>query len=175
MTGVFTRVCARPESTAGQSVQCATRTATMSNTTRPRLPPRPRGIGPSAASLGRRPFRRPAKGRSPSLSGRCASSMKVRSTTRVEALAERFGIGPWHLSRLFKKHVGASPTQVAQTARVQRANRAIDNTDAGNDRDCARAVGSGSLRRFNAVFAAVYRRPPTAFLRASHPPMASAA
>jgi AraC family transcriptional regulator of adaptative response / DNA-3-methyladenine glycosylase II len=30
---------------------------------------------------------------------------------------------------LFKKHVGASPTQIAQTARVQRAKRMIDNTD----------------------------------------------
>src|SRR5690349_8486375 len=47
----------------------------------------------------------------------------------VDALAERLGIGARHLSRLFKKHVGASPSQVAQTARVQRAKRMIDNTD----------------------------------------------
>jgi len=92
----------------------------------------------------------------------------------VEALAARLGIGPRHLSRLFKKHVGASPTQVAQTARVQRAKRMIDNTDLTMT-EIALAAGFGSLRRFNAVFAAVYRRPPTALRRASHPPMASAA
>jgi methylphosphotriester-DNA--protein-cysteine methyltransferase len=47
----------------------------------------------------------------------------------VEAFAGRLGIGGRHLLRLFKKHVGASPTQVAQTARVQRAKRLIDNTN----------------------------------------------
>jgi len=92
----------------------------------------------------------------------------------VEALAERLGIGPRHLSRLFKKHLGASPTQVAQTARVQRAKRMIDNTDPPMS-EIALAAGFGSLRRFNTVFAAVYERPPTALRRAIHAPMASAA
>src|SRR5262245_13678126 len=43
----------------------------------------------------------------------------------VEALAERLGVSARHLLRLFKKHVGASPTQVAQPARLQRATRLI--------------------------------------------------
>jgi len=78
----------------------------------------------------------------------------------VEALAERLGIGARHLLRLFKKHVGASPTLVAQTARVQRAKRMIDNTYLPMTA-IALAAGFGSLRRFNTVFAAVYsaRRP----------------
>jgi AraC-like DNA-binding protein len=76
----------------------------------------------------------------------------------VDALAERLGIGARHLSRLFKKHVGASPSQVAQTARVQRAKRMIDNTDLAMT-EIALAAGFGSLRRFNTVFAAVYKRP----------------
>ena len=92
----------------------------------------------------------------------------------VEALAERLGIGARHLLRLFKKHVGASPTQVAQTARVQRAKRMIDNTYLPMTA-IALAAGFGSLRRFNTVFAAVYKRPPTALRRTSHAPMASAA
>lgn len=92
----------------------------------------------------------------------------------VEALAERLGIGARHLLRLFKKHVGASPTQVAQTARVQRAKRMIDNTHLPMTA-IALAAGFGSLRRFNTVFAAVYKRPPTALRRTSHAPMASAA
>lgn len=91
----------------------------------------------------------------------------------VDALAERLGISARHLSRLFKKHVGASPSQVAQTARVQRAKRMIDNTHLAMT-EIALAAGFGSLRRFNTVFAGVYKRPPTAIRRASHAPMASA-
>jgi AraC family transcriptional regulator of adaptative response/methylated-DNA-[protein]-cysteine methyltransferase len=91
----------------------------------------------------------------------------------VEALAERLGVGSRHLARLFKKHVGASPTQVAQTARVQRAKRLIDNTDLPMT-EIALAAGFGSLRRFNTVFAAVYTRPPTAIRRVSRAPSESA-
>jgi AraC family transcriptional regulator of adaptative response / DNA-3-methyladenine glycosylase II len=77
----------------------------------------------------------------------------------VDALAARLGIGPRHLSRLFRKHFGASPTQVAKTARVQRAKRLIDGTDLPMTEIALRA-GFRSLRRFNAVFAEAYRRPP---------------
>jgi AraC family transcriptional regulator, regulatory protein of adaptative response / methylated-DNA-[protein]-cysteine methyltransferase len=92
----------------------------------------------------------------------------------IDALAERLGIGSRHLSRLFTKHVGASPSQVAETARVQRAKRMIDDTDLAMT-EIALAAGFGSLRRFNTVFAAVYKRPPTAIRRASHTPVTSAA
>jgi AraC family transcriptional regulator of adaptative response / DNA-3-methyladenine glycosylase II len=43
-------------------------------------------------------------------------------TDTVERLAERLGIGARHLSRLFAEHLGASPLQVAQSLRIQRAN-----------------------------------------------------
>src|SRR5436190_4623088 len=46
----------------------------------------------------------------------------------VEALAESLGVGARHLSRLFARHLGASPSQVAKTARVQRAKRLLDET-----------------------------------------------
>lgn len=85
--------------------------------------------------------------------------------TGIEALAERVGIGPRHLSRLFRKHVGARPSQVAKTVRIQRAKRLIDNTDLPMT-EIALAAGFRSLRRFNAVFAEVYKRPPTAIRRA---------
>jgi AraC family transcriptional regulator of adaptative response / DNA-3-methyladenine glycosylase II len=78
----------------------------------------------------------------------------------VEALAARVGVGARHLSRLFARHVGASPAQVARTARVQRAKRLLDGTDLAMAEVALRA-GFRSLRRFNAVFAEVYRRPPT--------------
>jgi len=83
----------------------------------------------------------------------------------VEALGVRLGIGSRHLGRLFRKHIGASPLQVAKTARVQRAKRLLDETQLPIAEIALRA-GFGSLRRFNAVFAEVYRRPPTEVRRA---------
>lgn len=83
----------------------------------------------------------------------------------VEALADRVGVGARHLSRLFEKHLGASPGQIAKTARVQRAKRLLDDTKLPMIEIASRA-GFRSLRRFNAVFAEVYRRPPTEIRRA---------
>lgn len=83
----------------------------------------------------------------------------------VEELAARLGIGARHLNRLFQQHLQASPVQVAQTARVQRAKRLLDETDWPMTQ-IALAAGFGSLRRFNAVFATVYRRAPGEIRRA---------
>ena len=47
----------------------------------------------------------------------------------VEALAASLGVGARHLARLFEKHLGASPVQIARTARVQRAKRLLDDTE----------------------------------------------
>lgn len=82
----------------------------------------------------------------------------------VDELAERLGIGPRHLTRRFKEHLGVTPTQVARTARVQRAKRLLDETDLSMA-DIAHQAGFGSLRRFNTVFSEVYRMPPTAIRR----------
>ena len=84
----------------------------------------------------------------------------------VDVLANRLGIGARHLSRLFRKHLGASPLQVAKTARVQRAKRLLDHADLSMGEIAMRA-GFGSLRRFNAVFAEVYRRTPTEIRKVS--------
>jgi len=86
----------------------------------------------------------------------------------VETLAARLGMGSRHLARLFRKHLSASPLQVAQTARVQRAKRLLDSTDLAMSEIAFRA-GFASLRRFNAVFAQVYRRPPTEIRRKDPP------
>jgi AraC family transcriptional regulator of adaptative response / DNA-3-methyladenine glycosylase II len=82
----------------------------------------------------------------------------------VEALAERVGVGPRHLTRLFSRHLGASPSQVARTARVQRAKRLLDETDSAMT-EIATLAGFGSLRRLHAVFAEVYGRAPTEIRR----------
>jgi len=84
----------------------------------------------------------------------------------VDDLADRVGVGARHLGRLFRRHLGASPVQVARTIRVQRAKRLLDKSDLSMT-EIAFHSGFGSLRRFNAVFAEVYRRPPSAVRR--HP------
>jgi AraC family transcriptional regulator, regulatory protein of adaptative response / methylated-DNA-[protein]-cysteine methyltransferase len=83
---------------------------------------------------------------------------------KVEDLAARLGIGSRHLCRLFRQHLGASPAQAAKTARVQRAKRLIDGTDLPMTEIALRS-GFRSLRRFNAVFAEIYRRPPSEIRR----------
>lgn len=77
----------------------------------------------------------------------------------VSALAERLGIGPRHLHRLFLQHVGASPIAVAQTRRLHFAKRLLDETSLSIT-EIALASGFGSVRRFNAAFLQTYARAP---------------
>ncbi len=82
----------------------------------------------------------------------------------VTMLALRCGVGARHLTRLFHQHLGASPVEVAQTRRVQRAMQMIAHSDLSMT-EIALASGFGSLRRFNEVIAARYARTPTALRR----------
>src|ERR1700756_5744424 len=66
----------------------------------------------------------------------------------VAELADRLGVGPRPLLRLFVRHAGATPTEVAATRRVQRAKRLIDETEMRMS-EIAHAAGFRSLRRFN--------------------------
>jgi AraC family transcriptional regulator of adaptative response / DNA-3-methyladenine glycosylase II len=86
----------------------------------------------------------------------------------VDKLAARLGIGSRHLSRLFQRHVGASPVQTARTFRLQRAKRLLDHTDLPITEIVYRA-GFKSLRRFNAAFADLYRQPPSDYRRRRPP------
>jgi len=80
----------------------------------------------------------------------------------VSDLAERLGIGPRHLLRLFLRHTGATPSEVAATRRIQAAKRLIDGTQMPLA-EIAFAAGFGSVRRFNDAFRATYKRPPSSF------------
>lgn len=82
----------------------------------------------------------------------------------VDNLAERLGIGARHLSRLFQRHLGASPVQIAKTLRLQRAKRLLDTTDL-QITEIAYRAGFKSRRRFNAAFAELYKRPPSGLRR----------
>ena len=82
----------------------------------------------------------------------------------VTDLAEALGVGSRHLLRLFMRHAGASPVEIAATRRVQEAKRLIDQTDM-TLAEIAFAAGFGSVRRFNDAFAATYKRTPSSFRR----------
>ena len=79
----------------------------------------------------------------------------------VDELADTLGMTARHLRRLFADHAGASPMAMATTRRVQRAKRLLDET-ALPISAIAFSAGFASIRRFNAAFRAVYRRPPSA-------------
>jgi AraC family transcriptional regulator of adaptative response / DNA-3-methyladenine glycosylase II len=82
----------------------------------------------------------------------------------VEALADRLGIGERQLRRLFKQHLGASPTAVATTRRVLLAKQLIHDTHLPMA-EVAMAAGFGSVRRFNETFQKLYGRPPRVLRR----------
>jgi AraC family transcriptional regulator of adaptative response / DNA-3-methyladenine glycosylase II len=84
----------------------------------------------------------------------------------VEVLAERLGVGSRHLRRLFLQHLGATPSAVAQTRRLDFAKKLIDETALPMS-GVAQASGFGCVRRFNAAIRTVYRRTPTQIRRLS--------
>ncbi len=87
----------------------------------------------------------------------------------VSQLADKLGIGPRHLSRLFDKHIGASPIQTAKTARMRRAKRLL-NHGGLKMAEIASLAGFSSVRRFNTVFRELYGRSPKEVLK--HAPAA---
>jgi AraC family transcriptional regulator of adaptative response/methylated-DNA-[protein]-cysteine methyltransferase len=82
----------------------------------------------------------------------------------VRALADQLGIGPRHMLRLFLRHAGATPIELASTRRVQAAKRLIDET-AMPLAEIAFAAGFRSVRRFNDAFKQTYGRSPSAMRR----------
>lgn len=82
----------------------------------------------------------------------------------VEALAERLGVGPRQLARLFRRHLQTTPTAAARTSRVQRAKRLIDETVLPMT-EIAHLAGFRSVRTFNKAFLETYRRTPSAVRR----------
>ena len=82
----------------------------------------------------------------------------------VAELADRLGVGPRHVLRLFVRHAGATPSEVAATRRVQIAKRLIDETCMPLC-EVAFAAGFRSVRRFNDAFRATYGRAPSSLPR----------
>jgi AraC family transcriptional regulator of adaptative response / DNA-3-methyladenine glycosylase II len=86
----------------------------------------------------------------------------------MDALCERLGIGARQLRRLFHKHLGTSPVQVASVRRAHFARRLIETTSLSMAH-VAKAAGFGSVRRFNAVMNEVYGCPPTSLRKDPSP------
>src|SRR6266436_7621615 len=82
----------------------------------------------------------------------------------VDGLAEQLGMGARHLRRLFLRHLGATPSAVAQTRRLHFAKKLIDETALPMSQ-LAIASGFGCVRRFNAAIRRVYHRTPTQIRR----------
>jgi AraC family transcriptional regulator of adaptative response / DNA-3-methyladenine glycosylase II len=76
------------------------------------------------------------------------------------ALAARMGLSPRHLRRLFLRHLGATPDQLARSRRAHFARRLLDDTDL-TVLDVAFASGFGSLRQFNRAMREIFRASPT--------------
>ncbi|HEY1920961.1 MAG TPA: AlkA N-terminal domain-containing protein [Streptosporangiaceae bacterium] len=82
-------------------------------------------------------------------------------------LAARIGMSQRHLRRLFLRHLGASPDQLARSRRAHFARRLLDDTDL-TALDIAFASGFGSLRQFNRAMREVFRASPTDLRRHRH-------
>lgn len=132
------------------------------------------GYFPSAAAAERAGYR-PCLRCRPETAPFCAAWKGTRTTVEralklieggaldsgtVEDLASRLGVGARHLSRLFADQVGASPLQTAQTLRIGRAKRLLDETTLPITEIAFRA-GFGSVRRFNSAFRKLYGCPPS--------------
>ncbi|MFN2549084.1 MAG: DNA-3-methyladenine glycosylase 2 [Myxococcales bacterium] len=73
------------------------------------------------------------------------------------------------MRRLFLKHLGATPSAVAETRRLHFAKKLIDETRLPMNQ-VALAAGFGSVRRFNAAIRKTYHRSPTQIRRLSRTP-----
>ena len=86
-------------------------------------------------------------------------SHEPEAAADLARLAERLGIGPRHLRRLFVTHVGASPRAIVQSRRAHFARRLVEETDLPLA-TIALTAGYGSARRFRAAFGAAFGRAP---------------
>ena len=84
----------------------------------------------------------------------------------VSELAATLGVGERHLSRLFQKHLGASPLAVARSRRAHFARKLIGETRLPMTR-IAFSAGYGSVRRFNAEIVRTFGKSPTSLRRRS--------
>jgi transcriptional regulator GlxA family with amidase domain len=69
----------------------------------------------------------------------------------VAALAERVGMSPRHLSRVFRAELGTTPAQYVETVRVEAVRRLLETTD-GSLQQVARQTGFGTVETLVRAF-----------------------
>ncbi|MFF1633410.1 helix-turn-helix domain-containing protein [Leifsonia sp. NPDC058248] len=87
-----------------------------------------------------------------------------RGITRVEQLADRFGIGVRHLQRLVAGHIGFSPKWLIQRYRLQEAAAALRSGDAPSLAALAADLGYSDQAHFGREFKTVIGQTPGAYL-----------
>jgi AraC family transcriptional regulator of adaptative response / DNA-3-methyladenine glycosylase II len=92
----------------------------------------------------------------------------------VDAFAARLGVGDRQLRRLFARHLGASPAEIARARRVHFARRLIDET-ALPMTEVAFSAGFSSIRDFNFAVRATFGRSPRELRRGRAPRSAARA
>lgn len=86
------------------------------------------------------------------------------SSGSVEALASTLGVTSRHLRRTIEGELGVTPTELEETRRLALGKHLLHDTSLPLAR-VAFASGFGSIRRFNAVFARRFGRPPSSIRR----------
>jgi AraC family transcriptional regulator of adaptative response / DNA-3-methyladenine glycosylase II len=81
------------------------------------------------------------------------------TSSSVEQMARRLGVGSRHLRRLFRIELGASPVEVAVTRRLHFAKKLLEETNLPVGQ-LALAAGFGSIRRFNEAFRETFGEAP---------------
>jgi AraC-like DNA-binding protein len=86
-----------------------------------------------------------------------------RGITRVEQLADRFGLGVRHLQRLVAGHVGFGPKWLIQRYRLQEAAAALRSGDAPPLAELAAELGYADQSHFGREFKSVIGETPGAY------------
>lgn len=110
-------------------------------------------------------------------------NQNIEKNYGLEILANKLGISGEHLRRLFKKHLGTTPSSVINTVRLLFAKKLITETSLSMA-EVAIACGYKNISNFNYQLKKIYNKPPSALRKgkraiskpnilhlSSHPPI----
>ncbi len=100
-----------------------------------------------AASAGFRPCQRckPTEDASAKMQDVCRwIDENLEEPVKLERLARRFGVSPWHLQRSFKRAIGVSPREYAESRRMQKLKSSLQKGSSVTDAVYEAGFGSPS-------------------------------
>lgn len=95
--------------------------------------------------------------------------MRVREHVTIAPVADRVGVSPRTLQRLFVSHVGASPLWVLRRYRLQDAAAAIDAGEGEDLAGLAASLGFADQAHFTRAFTQVVGVPPSRYRAGERP------